>query len=75
VKTDDEGFKSVNYAQMTAVLIEAVKELNAKVETLESENTDLKAQVEASANLENRLEQIEKLLGVKINETSSANNK
>ncbi|MFT5641622.1 MAG: hypothetical protein ACI9A7_001727, partial [Cyclobacteriaceae bacterium] len=48
---------------------------NAKVENLETENTDLKAQVESSAKLESRLAQIEKLLGVKTNETSSANNK
>ncbi|MFT6855619.1 MAG: hypothetical protein ACJA0X_001593, partial [Cyclobacteriaceae bacterium] len=75
VNTDANGYKSVNYASMTAVLIEAVKELNAKVENLETENTDLKAQVESSAKLESRLAQIEKLLGVKTNETSSANNK
>ena len=35
VLTDDEGMKSVNYAQITGLLIEAVKELSAKVEELE----------------------------------------
>ena len=35
VKTDDEGMKSVNYAQITGLLIEAVKELSAKVDELE----------------------------------------
>ena len=35
VITDDEGMKSVNYAQITGLLIEAVKELSAKVEELE----------------------------------------
>ena len=34
VSTDDEGIKSVNYAQITGLLIEAVKELSAKVEEL-----------------------------------------
>lgn len=34
VLTDDEGIKSVNYAQITGLLIEAVKELSAKVEEL-----------------------------------------
>ena len=35
VLTDEEGMKSVNYAQITGLLIEAVKELSAKVEELE----------------------------------------
>ena len=34
VLTDDEGMKSVNYAQITGLLIEAVKELSAKVDEL-----------------------------------------
>ena len=36
VKTDDEGTKSVNYGQITGLLIEAIKELSAKVEDLEN---------------------------------------
>ena len=36
VATDDEGMKSVNYGQITGLLIEAVKELSAKVEALEN---------------------------------------
>ena len=35
VSTDEEGMKSVNYAQITGLLIEAVKELSAKVDELE----------------------------------------
>ncbi|WP_281612806.1 tail fiber domain-containing protein [Flammeovirga sp. SubArs3] len=46
VETDDKGYKSVHYAQTVAVLIEALKELNQKVETLEAENQSLKASVE-----------------------------
>ncbi|WP_297096210.1 tail fiber domain-containing protein [uncultured Draconibacterium sp.] len=49
VKTNAEGYKSVNYDGLSAVLIEAVKELNAKVERLESENSQLKAELSASA--------------------------
>lgn len=49
VKTDKEGFKSVNYNGFAAVLLEAVKELNAKVEKLEAENSQLKAELSASA--------------------------
>ncbi|MEQ9425566.1 MAG: tail fiber domain-containing protein [Cyclobacteriaceae bacterium] len=43
VTTKGDGMKSVNYSQMTAILIEAIKELNAKITALETENTDLKA--------------------------------
>jgi hypothetical protein len=75
VHTDEKGIKSVNYAQMTAVLIEAVKELNMEIETLKSDNEDLRAEVGKSAELEIRLAQIEKLLGVKPGETSNAANK
>jgi len=34
VVTDDKGIKAVNYAQITGLLIEAVKELSAKVDEL-----------------------------------------
>jgi hypothetical protein len=36
VKTRENGYLAVNYEKLTAVLIEAVKELSAKVESLES---------------------------------------
>lgn len=64
VKTDSEGYKSVNYAALSAVLLEAVKELNTKVEALENENTELRAEVSNTEALSKRLAQIEKLLGV-----------
>jgi phage-related tail fiber protein len=37
VATDPDGFKSVNYAGITAYLIEAVKELSARVKQLEQQ--------------------------------------
>lgn len=52
VHTDDKGMKAVNYAQLTAVLIEAIKELNTKVEALESENEVLKAELAKSGSSE-----------------------
>ena len=39
----ETGMKGVNYGNMVALLIEAVKELNAKVETLKAEIATLKA--------------------------------
>ena len=39
VSTNEEGVKSVSYGNITAVLIEAVKELTARVKELESRNS------------------------------------
>lgn len=63
VFTNDKGMKAVNYAQMTAVLIEAIKELNAKVEKLESENTSLKASLEEVKALRSEMDHLMKILG------------
>lgn len=63
VHTNDKGMKAVNYAQMTAVLIEAIKELNAKVEKLESENSTLKASLSEVEQLRKEMDQLMKVLG------------
>ena len=55
--------KAVNYAQMTAVLIEALKELNAKVASLESENQTLKASLSEMKELRKEVDQLMKILG------------
>lgn len=52
VFTDDKGFKSVDYARLTPVLVEAMKELNSRNEKLEIKNQ----------KLESRLDKIEALL-------------
>ncbi|MGK7392107.1 MAG: tail fiber domain-containing protein [Candidatus Cyclobacteriaceae bacterium M2_1C_046] len=70
VHTDKEGYKAVNYAQMVAVLIEAVKELNTKIADLENqnaqlskENNSLQAQLKDQMDsLNDRLKEIEKLI-------------
>lgn len=41
IGTDMQGMKTVNYDQLVAPLIEAVKELNERVRTLEAENDKL----------------------------------
>ncbi|WP_420316601.1 tail fiber domain-containing protein [Ekhidna sp.] len=63
VHTNDKGMKAVNYAQMTAVLIEAIKELNAKVEKLENENSTLKASISEVETLRKEMDQLLKMLG------------
>lgn len=43
VSTDAQGIKSVDYAKLVAVLIEAVKEQQAQIDALEKEVAELKA--------------------------------
>tara|TARA_R110002096_G_scaffold326134_1_gene520024 strand:+ start:6325 stop:8664 length:2340 start_codon:yes stop_codon:yes gene_type:complete len=64
VHTDEGGMKSVNYAQMTAVLIEAVKALNVEIQELKTDNLSLQAKLDTQSELEQRLSKIEKLLSV-----------
>ena len=45
VRTNEDGIKSVSYGNMVSVLIEAVKELTEKVESLESEVRELRGRV------------------------------
>ena len=75
VHTNDEGYKSVNYSQMVAVLIEAVKELDAKVANLESENMELKAALASNESdelesLKSEIESIKRMLTSPIVEQS-----
>jgi len=73
VTTGTDNIKSVNYASMTSVLVEAVKELNAKVENLEKENatlkadnTELKANNAELQNLKAEVEVIKTKLGISV---------
>ncbi len=64
VHTDEGGMKSVNYAQMTAVLIEAVKTLNLEIQELKTDNLSLQAKLDTQSEIEERLSKIEKLLSI-----------
>ena len=46
MKTNENGFKSVDYTKITPVLIEAVKELKAEKDALKAEKDALEAKVE-----------------------------
>ncbi len=63
---EEDGFKSVNYAQLNAVLIEAIKDLNAKVESQNNEIQNLKADnsdlQQKQDSIEERLKQIEQYM-------------
>ncbi|OHX64744.1 hypothetical protein NH26_24590 [Flammeovirga pacifica] len=64
VVEDKKGFKSVHYAQTVAVLIEAIKELNQKVEQLSEENKQLKATIQKANENEEKLEELKLQLQV-----------
>lgn len=65
VQTDANGYKSVDYVKLTPILIEAIKELNSKVETLEKDKATFSA----------RLQKIEMLLMAQAKENSAGNTK
>jgi hypothetical protein len=52
VKTDDKGFKSVNYTGLIPHLIEAVKELNKRYGQVSAENEQLKTVLKRMDKLE-----------------------
>ena len=43
VAEDEQGYKAIAYSKLTTVLIEAIKEQQGQITTLEKENTQLKA--------------------------------
>jgi len=57
-----DGYKGINYAEVTAVIVEAVKEQQKIIEDLKAENNRLKAENEAtSKDLKKMREEVEKL--------------
>jgi hypothetical protein len=47
VSTDDDGYKSVDYGKISALLVEAVKELKKQNERLQEENRKIKQEIKA----------------------------
>ncbi len=74
VSTDPNGYKAVNYSKMTAVLLQAVKELNKEVEKLKTENTNLKAQINKNVGLEKRVVKMEKQMEQLLKLTNTTKN-
>ncbi|MEQ8713717.1 MAG: tail fiber domain-containing protein [Cyclobacteriaceae bacterium] len=77
VHTNSEGQKSVNYAQMVAVLIEAIKEMNgnivsleSKVAALEEDKSILEKEKADLAKVWSEIDQLKKLLKVGLVSTS-----
>lgn len=61
VKTNNEGFKSMDYMSLTAILLQAVKEQQTEIEDLKSINA---AQLEENKALATRLSKIEAYLNI-----------
>ncbi|GEM_PF-5215912 len=62
VRTDKQGYKSVTYASMTPILVEAIKELKARIEQLEKDNLRLTSALADYTELEKEMQEIKKLL-------------
>lgn len=54
VETNANGFKSVAYANMSAVLVEAIKEQNQRINALERELSEMKSLLKNNLNTEPR---------------------
>jgi len=63
VHTDKDGYKSMSYDKMTAVLVEAVKEMNRKTVALEKENRELRIEIASMKKLSGRIAALESRLG------------
>jgi len=61
VMTDSNGYESVDYGKVTPVIVEAIKEQQAQIETLKTDNQNLQAQVDS---LSSRLSAIEAKMGI-----------
>ncbi|MBK8353534.1 MAG: tail fiber domain-containing protein [Saprospirales bacterium] len=46
VQTDEQGFKSIDYAKLTPILVEAIKELKMQNDILKEDNIQLKTSVQ-----------------------------
>jgi hypothetical protein len=69
VQKDDKGFLAVNYAQMSAVAIQAIKEQQEIIKKQEEKISNLEKlnaeQQQINIGLENRMKQLEKLMDPK----------
>ncbi len=59
VQTDEQGYKSIDYAKLTPILVEAIKELKTQNDILKEDNIQLKTSVQ---KLDSSIQSIEKLL-------------
>jgi hypothetical protein len=66
VQTDRNGYKSVAYANMVPVLVEAIKQQQKQMDALKARNMELEARLKRMEALESRLETLERSLGAQV---------
>jgi hypothetical protein len=59
VKTDNNGYKAVNYEKLTVILLEGMKEQQKQIETQQQENQQMKSELQS---LKEEMEQIKTML-------------
>ena len=68
VFTDEKGYKSVDYSRLTPVLVEAIKEQQKLIETLQTGNKSLQSAVGGlqaeNASLKSDMEKVKQQLGM-----------
>jgi trimeric autotransporter adhesin len=57
-----DGYKGVQYSEMTAVLVEAMKEQQQQIDQLKNENQELRKQTEKLASMEQKYDELLKLI-------------
>ena len=62
VRTMPNGSMAINYSQMVSVLIEAIKELNAKVDSLEEQNCKLRSSLDSQEEMKFEMAMLRKLI-------------
>jgi hypothetical protein len=68
---DADKTLAVSYTELIPVLTKAIQELNTQVETLKSENNELKDNKAVTAQLMERVKQMEQMIGIKEIEGTS----
>jgi len=67
VFTDSKGYKSMSYDKLTAVIVEAMKEMkqesDAKISSLEKENEFLKQRIASMEKVNERVVRLERMMG------------
>ena len=62
VTTNKDGFKGLDYAKLTPVLVEAIQEQQQEIETLKAQNADLIQKAEAIDQLKAEVENLKKMI-------------
>ncbi|MCP4582310.1 MAG: hypothetical protein GY839_11910 [candidate division Zixibacteria bacterium] len=74
VRTDKDGYKSVEYADLVAVLIEAVKEQQKTIKNLQSEITEARYANKQVQSLQSQVNQMQTLIRTFMSEQQNSGN-